>query len=156
MSSIAKKAFSRELAASVCAIVFAGVFAFGSFFDADPEVYLFPRIVCGFMIVLGLLQLISAISAGRSEHSKQVVINWGQLLPGILVIGLFVFLSELFGFYVSAFLAFFAIVSLYGKRSAFDVKAAGYKLIVSTVFIAILYGLFWKLLYVRTPTGWFF
>ena len=78
----------------------------------------------------------------------------GKILWPSLVIGIvYLICLEIVGFYVSSFVAFFAIVALYGKRHMLDPKRGLFKLGVATLFMIVLFLLFWNLLHVRTPTG---
>ncbi len=147
---------NNETKATLFALTAAIVFAVACFWNADPEVYLFPRILAGLMLALGLIQLISAIRE-RTELSQEPdagAIAWPALLPGLAVTVVFVLSIETIGFYTGSFLAFLCIVLIYGKRNWNDRKALLYKSLIGLLFMLVLYGLFWKLLYVRTPEGW--
>ncbi len=137
-------------------IAYVGSFCLLAFYDTDPEVYQFPRIIAIVLVLLALIQSLSAFRNSRLTDQKTISIDWMALLPGLIVGFLFVMSLEVVGFYTCAFLSFLALVSLYGKRRILDPKALVYKLMIGGIFILILYGMFWKLLYVRTPTGWFF
>lgn len=125
-----------------------------AFYKTDPAVYLFPRISAVIIALLALVLLLKTIM-GRTIKtlSEAKLINWKTLLPG-LVIGLVYLLSlEVIGFYVSSFVAYFAICVAYGKCDMLNVKRGLFKIGVSTVFMVVLFLLFWNLLHVRTPTG---
>ncbi len=140
------------------ALLLSVVFMVAAFWDTDAEVYLFPRIATSFMLLLALAQWADiVISTLRKQHadpaSPASSFVWSTLLPGLITGIGYVLIMEQLGFYSSSFLAFVIITSLYGKRKALDVKALIYKVMVGLIFVAILYGLFWELLNVRTPTG---
>ncbi len=138
------------------AVLLGIIFTVAAFWNTDSEVYLFPRIATGFMLFLALTQWAGAVITGKQHPADASTINrfsWNALLPGLITCVLYVLIMERLGFYTSSFLAFVIITSIYGKRSAIDMKALAYKVLVGLIFITILYVLFWKLLNVRTPTG---
>lgn len=145
---------SKELWASICAVGASAVFLAASFWNTDAEVYLFPRIVAILMVILSGFQ-IAGYLAERRSGDQSINIPWAGLLPGLLVVIAFVLVIETTGFYLGSFVAFIALVSIYGKRALLDPRALMYKVLVGVLLMGVLYGLFWKLLYVRTPTGWF-
>lgn len=150
---------NNEKKASVFSLTVAIVFSIACFWKTDAEVYLFPRIVAVVMIALGLVQLLTVLrkstdfASQEQEHSKELI-QWKGLFPGFAIILVFVLSIEAIGFYTGSFLAFLCIVLAYGKRKVADHKALLYKAFIGIVFMLTLYGLFWKLLYVRTPIGW--
>ena len=125
-----------------------------SFYKTDPDVYLFPRISAVLIAVLAAVLLLKVILSGPIKQlSEAKLINWKILLPG-LVIGVVYLLSlDIIGFYVSSFVAYFSICIVYGKCEMLNVKRGLFKIGVSTIFMIILFLLFWNLLHVRTPTG---
>ena len=134
------------------------VFSIACFWNTDAEVYLFPRIIAGVMLLLSVVQLCAFFrSPPEAEHHRVVeasIIHWKSLMPGLIIALIYVLCIESIGFYTGSLFAFLGIVMIYGKRKFNDPKALLYKLTVGVVFMLILYGLFWTLLYVRTPTGW--
>jgi hypothetical protein len=125
-----------------------------SFAGTDAEVYLFPRIAAVIIAILAASLLIKVfMNRDTEEVMTSPLINWKILWP-CLVIGLvYLICLEIVGFYASSFVAFFAIVALYGKRHMLDLKRGLFKLGVATILMIVLFLLFWNLLHVRTPTG---
>lgn len=149
------KSLNKDFWASLIGLFVAGIFTLASFYNTDPEVYLFPRIIAMALVLLALIQCFLAYRRFSStDESRQVSIAWKGLMPGMLVTITYVLVLETFGFYISAFLAFLLIVSVYGKRAAVDKKAFILKFGIGVVLVCVLYFLFWSLLNVRTPTGW--
>lgn len=149
---------SRERLSAVWAGLAAVLLLISSFFNTDAEVYLFPRIAAVCIAVLAAVLVYSNISLTPTDDQRnERIIDWSSLLPGLIAGVIYILCIEYVGFYASSFLAFCAITMLYGKRSTFDAKALFYKEVsVATVFMIVLYILFWKLLHVRTPTGFLF
>jgi len=63
--------------------------------------------------------------------------------------------AKALGFYASSTAAFFAIYSLYDPASLFDIRAWLKRIVVTAIFMVIIYGLFAELLNVQTPRGMF-
>ncbi len=147
---------NTETKATLFTLTAAIVFAVACFHDTDAEVYLFPRILAGLMLALGLIQLLHTAREKTEPPQKPDTgaIAWPALLPGLAVTIVFVLSLETLGFYTGSFLAFLCIVLIYGKREWSDYRAFVYKALIGGLFMLVLYGLFWKLLYVRTPQGW--
>lgn len=147
---------SREKIAALTAVVLASGLLFISYYKTDFEVYLFPRITAILIAVLASVLVINVLrDKPRGDLDDRALIGWRTLLPGLIVGVIYVFSLEALGFYFCSFIAYFLICSIYGKRGIHDLKAAMFKLMVTTVFMTVLYVLFWKLLHVRTPTGLF-
>lgn len=142
---------NTEQASAVYALIVAGVFAFLSFFGTDAETYLFPRIIA---VVLALLAITLFIADWSStEDNRESTGYFAEVWPGLAVGLVFLLVMEDLGFYVSSFIAFLAILLLYGVRPITDIKALITKSSVALAFMVILYFLFWIGLNVRTPTG---
>ena len=127
---------------------------FTSFVGTDAEVYLFPRIAAVIIAILAVILLFKVyMNRDSAEVMSSQLINWKSLWPSLIVGLIYLISLEVIGFYVSSFVAFFAIVIIYGKRHMLDPKRALFKLWVATIFMIVLFLLFWNLLHVRTPTG---
>ena len=144
----------KDNVTAVIAAIVAILALYTSFVGTDAEVYLFPRIAAVIIAILAAVLLAKVImNRDTAEVATQPLINWKVLWP-VLIIGLVYLIAlEKVGFYVSSFVAFLAIVLVYGKRSMTDPKRGLFKLMVATIFMFILFLLFWYLLNVRTPTG---
>ena len=149
-----KTFLSTDRLAAFSAIVVSGLLLTASFYGTDAEVYLFPRITAVLIGVLALVLSYDALKQGEDSGKQETaLVDWRTLLPGLAVGAVYVLLLERVGFYTCSFFAFFAICMIYGKRSLLDPRAFILKLVVTVVTMIVLYGLFWKLLNVRTPTG---
>lgn len=145
---------NSEQASALYALLVAALFAFLSFYNTDAETYLFPRILA---IVLALLSVILLVTNaaddknadGRSSGSSDISAVW----PGLLIGFIFLLIMEDVGFYISSFLAFLAILIVYGNQPIVNVKLLTIRVVVSAAFMLVLYLLFWNGLHVRTPTG---
>ena len=83
--------------------------------------------------------------------------SFKQLLPGLILIVIYVFVVKTVGFYVTSLIMFFSVVMIYHKReeSTDFWRVCVVKLGVSVVFTVVLYLLFTELLNVYPPKGLF-
>jgi hypothetical protein len=80
-----------------------------------------------------------------------------QMLPGLLVAILYVFwAAKGLGFYTATSICFFILLSLYDPAPHTEPRSWIKRLIISGVFMVVIYGLFAKLLKVYTPREIFF
>ncbi len=149
-----KTSISRDRLAALYALAIGLLLLAASFYKTDAEVYLFPRITAVFIALLALTLCYDAFTrSDAGEKHESALVDWKTLLPGLIVGVIYVLLLERVGFYTCSFFAFFSICMIYGKRSLLDPRAFALKLVVTIITMLLLYGLFWKLLNVRTPTG---
>lgn len=147
---------SRSGVSAVTAVVLALGLLIVSFYKTDVEVYLFPRITAILIAILASVLLFNSLREKAGDDLlKQPLVDWKALLPGLAIGIIYILSLERLGFYFCSFIAYFLICAIYGKRGVSDLKAGVFKLAITLVFMAVLYGLFWKLLHVRTPTGIF-
>ncbi len=146
---------NTEQASAVYALTVSAVFAFLSFYNTDAETYLFPRIIAVVLAILSVILFISNSASGdNTGHGESRYFS--DIWPGLIIGFIFLLVMEDLGFYISSFLAFLAVLIVYGKRGISDLKALVTKVGVSVAFLFILYLLFWNGLHVRTPTGLIF
>ena len=135
------------------ALVVAGL----SFTQEPAGAFLFPRIISVFFVALagwnfaraamGLARVGGGIGAGTFKN----------LLPGLVVMAILVFVAARgLGFYTSSTLAFLAIYSIYDPKPLTSAEAWIKRLVVTLVFMTVIYILFALLLKVQMPRGVFF
>ncbi len=145
---------SKESIAAIISSVVALIALVASFYNTDAEVYLFPRIAAVIIAILAAALVIKVIKSNTSiKANSEQIFKWKTLFPGLAVGLIYLLLMETIGFYVTSFFAYFSICVLYGKCDMTDRKRGIFKLVVSTIFMIVLFLLFWNLLHVRTPTG---
>ena len=146
---------SKEHIAALTTAIVALVALIASFYNTDAEVYLFPRIAAVIIAILAAVLVLKVVKSSTTLGSEfPKLIKWKTLLPGLAVGVIYLFLLEIVGFYVTSFFAYFSICVIYGRCDMTDRKRGIFKLAVSTIFMIVLFLLFWNLLHVRTPTGW--
>lgn len=127
---------------------------FVSFNVDEARPYLFPRLIAVALLVLAAISFQRALrgkSRTGSGLDRQVVLN---LIPGVVVMLVYVFyLAEFLGFYAASFAAFLVLYTLYDPNELTDARNWMHRLVISAGFMAVMYGLFALLLKVQTPRG---
>lgn len=126
--------------------------AYISFTQTPSEAFLFPRLIATIFVILSLWTFGKAL-LGLSRVGQGV--TWpliANLLPGLLVLGVYVFwAAKGLGFYTGTAVAFFAALSLYDPAPHTELRSWGKRILISAVFIAVMYLLFAVVLKVYTP-----
>ena len=147
----------QHLVPSTVILVLAATVAFLSFTREPAAAFLFPRLVSVVMLSLALWNF---LRAARGLSKVGTGINAAQLkaiLPGLVVLAVFIFFAAKYlGFYVASFAAFFVMFSIYDPDSHASVKVWGKRIVITFLFMLVIYGLFSMLLKVQTPRGLFF
>lgn len=133
------------------ALALAGGLLWASLTPENTDAYVFPILWATVMLLIAILLL---LQAGRPvAASTQGTLPWRRLLPILVITGVYLTCFETVGFYVSAWLAFFALTSQFGKRRE-GWRPQLQHLGISLAFVGGLYGLFTGLLAVQAPRGW--
>lgn len=144
------------LASGLVALVGLSV-AYISYTQEPAAAFLFPRLISTVFVVLALWTFGKAC-LGRSRVGAGLSATpFANLLPGLVVTLIYIFwAAPTLGFYTATTIAFFTLLSLYDP-APHRVPASWLKRVVITaVFMAVLYGLFALLLKVYTPREIFF
>ena len=148
---------TQHLIPAIVILALALVVAWLSFTREPASAFLFPRMIGSVMLLLAIWNFLRAfLGMARIGDglSKRAVAN---LLPGLVLMALFVFFAaRFFGFYVASYAAFLGIYSLYDPASHVSAATWMKRVIVTTGFMLVIYGLFTLLLKVQTPRGMFF
>lgn len=147
---------AQHLFPGICILVLAGTVAYLSFTREPADAFLFPRLIAVVMLALAAWNFfraargVSRVGAGLSLATAKAI------LPGILVLVIYVFFAaKYFGFYLSSLVAFFVLFSLYDPASHKDMKSWVKRIVISVLFMLVIYALFTLLLKVQTPRGMF-
>jgi len=132
----------------------AGLVTYISYTQQPADAFLFPRLISTVMIVLALWNFIRA-ATGKSKVGQGISVRtWVRILPGIVLMAAYIFFAaKHFGFYVASTGAFFLMFSGYDPASHLSPKAWLKRIIVTAVFMFVIYALFTLLLKVQTPRG---
>lgn len=128
-----------------------------SFTQEPAEAFLFPRLISVFFMLFAAWNFLRA-ALGLSKVGEGL--SGGTALaiaPGVIVMLVYVFwAAKTLGFYASSTAAFFILYTLYDPAPLSDGRAWAKRIIVTAIFMAVIYGLFALLLKVQTPRGiWF-
>ncbi len=159
-----------------------GIFAIALFvawvsFTQEPaEAFLFPRLISVFFMAFALWNFVRAVM-GLSKVGEGLSGDTVKaILPGLIVILIYFFWAAKgygkvaaleghwlydwvrrgLGFYTSSTIAFFTLYSIYDPTPFSDGRSWIKRVIVTTIFMAVIYGLFALLLKVQTPRGMIF
>ena len=139
-------------------IAFVGLWVCWVSYTQQPaEAFLFPRLISSVFVVLALWTFGKAIMGWSKVGNGVSARAFMQMLPGLLVAILYVFwAAKGLGFYTATSLCFFILLSLYDPAPHTEPRSWIKRLIISGVFMVVIYGLFAKLLKVYTPREIFF
>ena len=144
----------QQTAAAAIVLAAACWIAFVSFDVEDPQPYLFPQLFSGIMAALALIVLFRAARGLDRTAAGIAGRTFRDIVPGLAVMLIYVFaLAEWLGFYAAAFLAMFALYSLYDPNPHRSVRSWAVRLAVTAGFIAVIYAVFAQGLKVHTPEG---
>jgi hypothetical protein len=132
----------------------AGVLLLAGLQHADSEAYLFPNLLAGVLVIVGLLMLLTE-GFQTSEDVKPSGFNFEvfiKIVPALLIFVAYLLLAEMLGFFATSFLAFVAIGTLYSPEDSVF-RAIGLCVISALVFFTVLYVVFVLLLKVQLPAG---
>lgn len=126
--------------------------AYISYTQEPAAAFLFPRLISTVFVILALwtfgkaLMGLSKTGTGISWHMVR------NMAPGLIVALIYVFwAAKGLGFYTATSIAFFILLSLYDPAPHGEVRSWIKRVIITVCFIAVMYGLFAKLLKVYTP-----
>jgi hypothetical protein len=139
-------------------VAFVGLWVCGISYTQQPaEAFLFPRLISSVFVALALWTFGKAIMGWSKVGNGVSARAFMQMLPGLLVAILYVFwAAKGLGFYTATSICFFILLSLYDPATHTEPRSWIKRLIISGVFMVVIYGLFAKLLKVYTPREIFF
>lgn len=125
-----------------------------SYTTEPTEAFLFPKMISSAFAVLAVWTFIEAL-LGRARASQGVSVEiFKNLLPGLVIALAYVYwAAEALGFYSSAAIAFFLLLSVYDASPHQEVRSWVRRLLITAGYLAVMYGLFSLLLKVYTPRG---
>ncbi len=148
-------------------IAAAGLLMAGNNVEYGQEAYLFPNILASMLIGFALLMLLTEgdlagwsrtllLQAGEwffsarpmSDHNRFP--DLVRLIPMFIILGLYLYLADIVGLYVTSYLAFLAIVTVYSPKRPRAQSFIKYVLIASA-FMGVIYLIFAQLLQLQTP-----
>lgn len=126
--------------------------AYISYTATPSEAFLFPRLIASVFVVLALWTFGKACIGWTKVGGGISVRQFTNLLPGLIVALIYVFwAAKGLGFYTATTIAFFILLSLYDPAPHGQLKSWVKRIVITAVYMAVMYGLFAKLLTVYTP-----
>ncbi|WP_371227323.1 tripartite tricarboxylate transporter TctB family protein [Roseovarius sp. 2305UL8-3] len=139
------------VASGIIAVVGAWV-AWISYTQQPSEAFLFPRLISTVFVVLAVWTFIKALLGWTKVGHGLGTYDFANLLPGIVVALIYIFwAAKTLGFYTAGGIAFFILLSLYDPAPHREIRTWVKRGIITACYLAIMYGLFAKLLKVYTP-----
>ncbi|UWQ78287.1 tripartite tricarboxylate transporter TctB family protein [Leisingera sp. S132] len=123
-----------------------------SYTQQPAEAFLFPRLIASVFVVLAGWTFGKAalgLSKVGSGISRTMFLN---MVPGLAVMLVYVFwAAKALGFYTATAITFFILLSLYDPAPHAQGRTWVRRALITAGFVAVMYGLFAKLLSVYTP-----
>lgn len=128
-----------------------------SYTQEPAAAFLFPRMISTVFAVLAIWTFGKAVM-GRSKVGQGLsAADMKNILPGLVVSLIFIFwAAKGLGFYTASSITFFILLSLYDPAPHNELRTWVKRIIITTGFLAVMYGLFAALLNVYTPREIFF
>lgn len=144
----------QHMAPALLLFLLAAAVTWLSFTQEPKDAFLFPRAISVAFILLATWNLVRA-AAGKAKVGNGIPLQAAiNIVPGLLVMLVLVFWgAKALGFYLSSGLAFLAIYSLYDPAPFASVRDWVKRLLITALFIGIIYSLFGLILQVHTPRG---
>lgn len=139
------------LASGLVALV--GIWVAWLSFTGEPaRAFLFPRIISVVFVALALWTFGKALLGKTKVGPGLSRIATLNILPGIVVMLIYVFwAAQTLGFYTASTIAFFILLSLYDPAPHGEARTWVKRVLITAGFLAVMYGLFALLLGVFTP-----
>ena len=128
-----------------------------SYTQQPSEAFLFPRLISTVFVVLALWTFAKACLGWTKVGNGITRGQLTNLAPGLIVALVYIFwAAKGLGFYTATTIAFFILLSLYDPASHTAAKSWVKRAVITAAFMAVMYGLFAKLLTVYTPREIYF
>jgi hypothetical protein len=125
-------------------------------YRGKPDIYQFPILIGGAMVVLALFMLADVVMRKRAGVVATVEaepLPLASMWPAFAVMAGYLLLLEPLGFYSTAFLAFLALSTVYARAAPFDPARLALRAVYGFVFVATLYVVFALVLRAQLPAG---
>ncbi len=147
---------SVSLVIALCTLLLSLALYVSGALPDNQEAYVFPNLVA---IVMFLIAGTMVISEWRNRHEQPSTsatpIAWISLLVAVAIIVVYLYLADILGFYVTSWLAFLCLASLFAPEVR-SLSTLIKPVLISFAFIGVLYSVFALLLHVQTPRGLLF
>ncbi len=137
---------------SIGALVLSLLLYWAAVAPGDPRSYLFPEVIAIAMAILAAAMLVRNWKPSAAKGNAPSSVPWSRLWPAFVIFVAYLLLAQPLGFYLTSWLAFVAISTVYSPAES-SIIGAKRCLPASFVFLGILYLVFVLLLQVQTPRG---
>jgi hypothetical protein len=136
-----------------CIVAVVGLWvAYLSYTQEPAAAFLFPRLISTIFVVLALWTFAKACLGWTKVGSGISPRQFTNLAPGLVVALVYIFwAAKGLGFYTATTIAFFILLSLYDPAPHRALSSWFKRILITACFMAVMYGLFAKLLKVYTP-----
>ena len=144
------------LAIPLGALALAVLVTGAALYPGKPNVYQFPILIGGALIVLALLMLADVVMRKRAGVAGTVEaepLPLASMWPAFAVVAGYLLLLEPLGFYTTAFLAFLTLTTVYARAAPFDPLRLALRAVYGLAFVATLYVVFALVLRAQLPAG---
>lgn len=156
MSTLTLPRLQHVIGSGIVAAVGVSV-CYVSYTQQPTEAFLFPRLISTVFVVLALWTFLKACLGWTKVGNGITLVQFKNLAPGLIVALVYIFwAAKGLGFYTATTIAFFILLCLYDPAPHTALKSWGKRIITTACFMAIMYGLFARLLNVYTPREIFF
>ncbi|MEM9332044.1 MAG: tripartite tricarboxylate transporter TctB family protein [Pseudomonadota bacterium] len=147
----------QHVLSSAVILIIASAVTWISFTQQPAEAFLFPRLIAVFFVGLSFWNFMRAVTGLSKVGQGLDRPSFMNIIPGLIVMGVYVFFAaKALGFYFASTIAFLTVFTIYDPVPLSDIRGWIRRMLVTTIFMAVIYGLFALLLKVQTPRGiWF-
>lgn len=130
--------------------------AYISYTQEPADAFLFPRLIAAGFVMLAVWDLACNLLGASVPAPGMDATAALNLSPGMLVLLIYIFWgAKALGFYTATTIAVLTIQLLYDPAPRHSFRAWGRRCLITATFVAVMYGLFAKLLGVYTPKEFF-
>ena len=128
-----------------------------SYTQQPSEAFLFPRLISTVFVVLAVWTFLKAVLGWTKVGNGVTAKDMAWLTPGLIIALIYIFwAAKSLGFYTAGTIAFFVLLSFYDSAPHSELRSWIKRGVITGGFLAVMYGLFAKLLKVYTPHEVFF
>ena len=146
---------SLSLLVSSCIFILSLCVGYISFTSEPSNVFVFPRVISVIFIILSVINLSHNFWFGSDSDDLGIDrVSLRAMSFGLIVSFIYIFfLTSILGFYTSSFLTFLVLYSFYDSFPTFMFSRFPKRLLITTIFMIVIYALFALVLRVQTPMG---
>ncbi|NND92479.1 MAG: tripartite tricarboxylate transporter TctB family protein [Granulosicoccus sp.] len=148
---------AQHLVPATAILALAVTVAYLSHTREPAEAFMFPRLISNVMLLLALWNFVRAFLGLARVGDGLSTLTLLRIAPGVAVMMILVYVAaKALGFYVASFAAFLCLYSLYDPASHRSLRSWIKRIMISALFMLLIYALFSLLLKVQTPRGLYF